>query len=162
MAIKYYVRETTNPMDSKKPKLYMAQSLTDGVASQQTIIDRIVEKSSLAEGDVLSCVTEVFKELTAELLEGHSVKLENFGSFHLTLKSRTQDSPEKVTADCIEGVYLRFRPAQRWYDSIKPKTRFTRVAAPVKVEKPGGGSASNGGGSDSGGDSRGDGDGMEM
>lgn len=159
MAIKYYVREIKNPRNAAETR-YMAQYVTDGQVSQQSIIDRIVEKSSLAEGDVLSCVTEVFKEIATEVLEGHSVKLENFGIFYPSLTCKSQAKPEDVTADTIESVHLSFRPATRWYEGIKPKTRFTRVAAPVKDKKKGGASSKEEEGSN--GDTRGDGDGMEM
>lgn len=160
MAIKFYVRETTNPMDEKKKTRYMAQLVLDGKVDQQTVIDRIVEKSSLSEGDVLSCVTELFKEITSELLEGHSVKLDNFGTFSLTVTCKSQETPEKVTADCIDGVHLRFRPSTRWYDGIRHRIRFQKVAAPA--EEKGSGSAASGGGTGSGDGGTGSDGGLEV
>lgn len=152
MAIKYYVRQTKNPKTGKD--CYVAQSLIDEQVSQQTVIDRIVEKSALSEGDIMSCITELFKEVTAELLEGHSVKLDNFGSFSLTVQSKSQDAEEKVTADCIESCRIVFRPSVRWYETIKPRARYMKVAKPEKknaANKDEESTPSTGGGTGSGG-----------
>lgn len=157
MPLKFYARATTNPQDAKKTTRYMAQTVLDGKVDQQTIIDRIIAKSSLSEGDVLSCITELFNELTSELLEGHSVKLDNFGTFSLSISSKSQETAEKVTANCIESVHLRFHPSTRWYNNVKPRVRFQKVAAPG--DGSGSGSAASGGGDDE--STRGDGGEME-
>lgn len=142
MSIKYYVREIGDPREKpekgkQRTKRYMAQIISDGMVDEQPIIDRIVEKSALSEGDVLSCITELFKEVMAELLEGHSVKLSNFGTFLLTMQSKIKDTPEEVTNETIKNVHISFRPSTRWYERYKPNVRYTRVATPQrKGSKP--------------------------
>lgn len=150
MAIKYYARESKSALSDNKT-YYYAQAVIDEQVSQQTIIDRIVEKSSLSEGDVMSCVTELFKEMTSEMLEGHSVKLDNFGSFSLTVQSKAQETAEKVTTDTIENCRISFRPSTRWYETIKPRVRYQKVAKPEKKgNSSGDDGTSTGGGSSSG------------
>ena len=152
MAIKFYARKS-NVANKDGMKGYFAQSVIDEQVGQQTIIDRIVEKSSLAEGDVMSCVTELFKEMTAEMLEGHSVKLDNFGTFSLTIQSKSQETPEQVTAATINNCRITFRPSTRWYETIKPRVRYQKVAVPEKkngaadddTTSPGGSGSGTGG-----------------
>ena len=137
MALKYYVRkgEKKLPNDGGTETYYVAQAMLDGKIEQQTIVERLVEKTSLSEGDILSCVTELFKEITSEMLEGHSVKMDNFGTFSLSIRAKSQATEAAVTANTIERCHVGFRPSTRWYDQYRNRVRYQKVDAPAKDEK---------------------------
>lgn len=106
---------------------YYATLTYDGMISTDTIVKRIVDRSSLSEGDIRSCIVEFFNTITEELLENHSVKLDGLGVFSLTMNSRPAETADKVTADNIKKIRVQFRPASKWNKNIVGNATFEKV-----------------------------------
>ena len=60
--------------------------------------------------------------LVRMLLDGHTVEIENLGTFRLTANSEGVDYKEAVTANLIKKVNLRFIPCEATKDALKKAT----------------------------------------
>ena len=61
---------------------------------------------------VLNAIPNV---MTRYLAEGHSVKLDGIGSFHLTFECKKTgvDTPEEVSIDQVTNIKVQFRPTMK-------------------------------------------------
>lgn len=151
-------REMTFGKDKGKTK-YFAQRVSRPTVGIRQVEDAIVEKTSLARGDVRNAIASLAEVVNQMLLSGISVDLGDLGSFRVEAYGKYQDEARAVTADTIKTPQIRYTP----------KTAMRRYAQRVRIEvdnpynkKAGGGavappSGEGSGGSDprdSGGDSR--------
>jgi predicted histone-like DNA-binding protein len=107
--------------------------------------------------------------MTRYLAEGHSVKLDGIGSFHLTFECKKTgvDTPEEVSIDQVTNIKVQFRPTMKaGVGSQKGKRINTLIADDIEwTYLPGtkadatdedapdtdGGGTDNGGGNNGGG-----------
>lgn len=67
-------------------------------------------------------IAQFEKILIRLLLEGHSVQLGDWGSFHLTCNSEGSDTKEEVTAQNIKNLNIRFIPGKELKQAINKAT----------------------------------------
>lgn len=121
MALQYSVVERPNPQ-TKEKKWYAQPKLTGKRVLKDLSVD-ISETSSLSEGDVLSVMSALVKQLPKWLMEGDSVKLDGFGTFRLSFSSNGETVKENVTASSIKDIYILFEPD----DAIKERIQKTKI-----------------------------------
>ena len=69
-----------NPLEQNEPGLYYPQLLTMGRSlTEEDIVYRIKERSSLSKGDIQSVVTNFMEETRQALYDGFSVNFRDFG-----------------------------------------------------------------------------------
>lgn len=131
--LKFYVVKRKSPKDASV-KFY-TQPCSDGIVGQQKIVERIVQKCTLSEGDVKACMVELFNAIMEELLENHHVKLDDFGIFSTSFSSKSALTADLVSADLIKGLKVRYRPAIKWYEKLRATARYQKLLSPPITKK---------------------------
>ena len=129
----------------------------------------IEKESTVSQTDVMAVLNAIPNVMTRYLAEGHSVKLDGIGSFHLTFECKKTgvDTPEEVSMDQVTNIKVQFRPAMKGgVGSQKGKRINTLIADDIEwTYLPGtkadatdedapdtdGGGTDNGGGNNGGG-----------
>ena len=71
-------------------------------------------------------IRQLRKMVVAQLFNGNSVKLGNWGSFSVSLKTTGADSKADVSAKNIEQVNIRFTPGSELKADLQ-KAKFTWI-----------------------------------
>lgn len=86
---------------------------------------RIAAESTASEADVRAVLTALPSVMGMYMALGRSVKLDGIGSFQYTIgcKGKEVDSPDKVTANLITDVRVRFQPERTFLAGHTGMTR---------------------------------------
>lgn len=72
----------------------------------------ISEKNSVTESDVYGVLIALIHEMKYYMQMGHTIKLDGFGNFHLTIESETVDNKSDYRLDeHVKRVKCKFTPA---------------------------------------------------
>ena len=130
----------------------------------------IEKESTVSQTDVMAVLNAIPNVMTRYLAEGHSVKLDGIGSFHLTFECKKTgvDTPEEVSIDQVTNIKVQFRPTMKaGVGSQKGKRINTLIADDIEWTYLPGTKAdatdedapdNDGGGTDGGGGNNGGGD----
>jgi len=78
----------------------------------KTIAEMISQSNSVTESDVYGVLTALVHEMKFLLQLGHTIKLDGFGNFHLTIESETVDKKSDYRLDQhVKRVKCKFTPA---------------------------------------------------
>src|SRR5574344_1191222 len=108
---KYYStwkRKFTDSQGQEQEKYY-ACSRKGSIVDNNELAELISQSSSLAYGDVLSCLKSLSIYMRMELEQGKTVSLKDIGSFSLALSSNGYDSAKEITADKVKATKIVFR-----------------------------------------------------
>src|SRR5690606_31554107 len=72
--------------------------------------DEVAEKSSLTRGDCYNVIQNFLSSMRKALNKGDIVKLDDLGTFRVTLSSEGVATPEELSSDNITKARIRFRP----------------------------------------------------
>ena len=95
---------------------------------------RISDISTVSTVDVMAVLEGLFQCLPDELTAGRIVRLGDFGSFYITLKSEGADTEKAFTVALIGGVVVKFRPGKLFAQALQGAD-FKRVAATPTAAK---------------------------
>lgn len=144
---------STKPGNDQAPKKYYAKAQASGEVTMDEMAEQIAYATSLTDGDVLNAIRALIQQTNLHLAAGKIVRLENFGSFQIQLRSEGADTEKKFTTANITDATIQFRPGK----PIKAATRagnggltFRRVAKKGEAPLPdeggnGGGNSGNDG-----------------
>jgi predicted histone-like DNA-binding protein len=107
-----------NPQNPNESKWYFTQQ-RDDVLDIRDIAREIEARSALTIGDVQSVLTNLVSVLPTFLRMGSSVRLEGFGSFHLSVSSGGAESAEELTTGKLRGVKIVFLPSEELKNSVR-------------------------------------------
>src|SRR5574344_2909493 len=107
MAIVY--RLIKNNIKGKMFGKYYAKSISLGEVHTSDLAKKISSSNSVTESDVYAVVAALMEEMKLSLGEGHTVVLDGFGRFKLSIESDLVDNPETFDAGKnIRGVRCKF------------------------------------------------------
>lgn len=115
--MKYHLVQKVNPQDRSKKKWY-ANAVNSSKIGQKEIAKSISSKSSLTSGDVANVIQNLLEELPKELLKGNIVKLEDFGSFRISISSEGVENEKDFKASMIKDVRIIFTPGVEMKEAI--------------------------------------------
>ena len=93
-------------------KKWFARAITVGTVDTDDLADIIQRNCSMKKSDVQAVLTELVEVMTDKLQESYAVKLDNFGTFKIGIKSTGALLPENFSvAKNIVGSHINFMPA---------------------------------------------------
>ena len=128
MPIEYSLVERGNPSKPAVAKKLYATAKSTGDTTVRGLAKRISEMSTVSSVDVMAVLEALFQVLPGELTEGRIVRLGDFGSFFITLKSDGADTEKDFNVALIGGVTAKFRPGKLFAQALQGAD-FKRVAA---------------------------------
>lgn len=111
--MKYKLIERRNPQKPEEPKKWFANPVNQGTVSTYQLSKKISGRSSLTRGDISNVLENLIDELPTYLINGHSVKLGDFGTLRLSISGKGSDTPESYTTANIEKVKVIFTPGTK-------------------------------------------------
>lgn len=143
----------------KDQTVYYAQQEMQGRMTLGAVENEIVQRTSLAKGDVRNAIASLAEVVNNALLNGLMVDLGDLGSFKIVANGKQMSSEAEVDATTIK------KPRIMHYPKAEMKQHAERVAISVRRDKEGSstsgsGSVGTGGGGTSGGGSSTDGTGV--
>ena len=98
--------------DSSSPKLYYLRQvpLTCGKVDIDVLAAAIEKNCAMTKGDVKHVIEALVEEVQANLANGNKVKLNKFGTFHMTFCCPGTEASDKCTVRNISRVNIRFVP----------------------------------------------------
>ncbi|HBF19880.1 MAG TPA: DNA-binding protein [Cryomorphaceae bacterium] len=130
MSIPFRVVERGLPGSAGGPTRFYAQSRTSGRADLDLIADRVEKISTVSRADIKAVLSASVDIIIQLLQEARNVELGELGRLRVSLSSRGEDAPEKVTVNSIRSSKILFRPGPRLKDMQK-LLKFTKDAPPA-------------------------------
>ena len=113
-----------NVIPFKKPGtetiLYRAQ-ITPGVPIKvDALAEEISNECTVTVHDVKAVLSALDQHITSALLNGHSVRLGDLGSFHITLRSNSTPTRDEFTVDNITSIGIQFVGSREMRYELSP------------------------------------------
>ncbi len=127
MSIQYDLRENPFKKEDGKAVLYpgvVVKSLKDS----EYLIEHIARHTAFSRGVVTGVLKELTGEIVSLLQEGHNVRIDDLGTFSLSLSARDVTDRKEIRSPSIRVEKVNFRPAT---DLAK---RVSRGASIERVE----------------------------
>lgn len=122
MALFFKKIERINPRDTKAPKKWYATLKSIGLKKEKEIAILASEGTTLDPKEAQLAYSRFGKIVLRALLDGHTVEIEDFGTFRLTIHSEGTDKKEELTANNIKGVNIRFIPDKSTKETLQKAT----------------------------------------
>jgi len=116
--MKYKIVEKGDPRNPDKEKKQYASPVNAGNLTIKDLAKDIAGRSSLTRGDIENVLANFLDELPNYLKIGMSVKLGEFGTMRLSLKSEGVEHDKKFDASKIKGVKIIFTPSSELKKSL--------------------------------------------
>ncbi len=122
MALFFKKVERSNPRDIKAPKKWYASLKSVGLKREKEIAILASEGTTLDPKEAQLAYSRFGKVVIQALLDGHTVEIEDLGTFRLTVHSEGVDKKEQLTANNIKEVNLRFVPFKTTKKTLQKAT----------------------------------------
>jgi predicted histone-like DNA-binding protein len=122
MALFFKKVERSNPRDIKAPKKWYASLKSIGLKKEREIAILAAEGTTLDPKEAQLAYSRFGIVVIRALLDGHTVEIENFGTFRLTINSEGTDKKEELTANNIKEVNIRFIPDKGTKETLQKAT----------------------------------------
>lgn len=130
MPIKFKAVPRANPFKPDEPLKYYSSPVYTEKVTLRKMAEEIADRTSLSIPDTLAVLEAMTETMPDFLCEGKIVSLGEFGSFRVSLQSKSADSPKAFTTRNITGVKLLFHPGTELSKRLK-KIKTTKVSEPA-------------------------------
>lgn len=108
-----------------QPDKFYGKAVKRQDVTLETIAEMISQKNSVTESDVYAVLKALVHEMKFLLQLGHTVKLDGFGNFHLTIESEMVDKESDYQLDKhVKRVLCKFTPASHRTEDRKLSCYF--------------------------------------
>jgi predicted histone-like DNA-binding protein len=118
MSVKYNAVPRNDPRDPTAAHSYYPSVVKSGDTSLRQLARRISEISTVSSVDTIAVLEGLLMVLPQALAAGQVVKLGDFGSFWLRVKTQGSATPEEVSANDILQVNPRFTPGKEFKTTL--------------------------------------------
>ena len=122
MALFFKKIQKKNPQNPLAPYKWYISLKSIGQRKESEIAIMAADGTTLDPKEAQLAYSRFGKVTIQSLLDGHTVEIENLGSFRLTVNSEGTDNKEDLTANHIKNVNLRFVPYESTKDALKKAT----------------------------------------
>ncbi|MGM0636457.1 MAG: HU family DNA-binding protein [Bacteroidota bacterium] len=99
-----------NPRDLEAQEKYYAKAVGNGVTDLRRLARLISNQSTVRKADCLAVLEALQHNISEELAEGKIVRLGDFGTFQVGVRSYGEETPDEVSANSVKSKHLNFRP----------------------------------------------------
>jgi predicted histone-like DNA-binding protein len=110
MSIKYNVREKGIPGNPQGPKKWYAGAKSTGSTDLKALGKEIAQRSTVSPADTQAVLVALTEVLAEHLSEGQIVRLDDFGSFQVSIGSEGAETEAKFNVSMIKNPKVVFRP----------------------------------------------------
>ncbi|MDR1346054.1 MAG: HU family DNA-binding protein [Bacteroidales bacterium] len=110
MPIKYNVNERGNPLSPQEPKKWYAATKNTGSIDTKALGKEIARRSTVSPADTQAVLVALTEVLVEHLSAGQIVRLDDFGSFQVSIGSKGAETEAKFNTSMIKTRKVAFRP----------------------------------------------------
>lgn len=118
MPVLYNKIERGNPANSSAPKKWYPVLKSTGLVKEKEVAKRLADETTLNPKEAEFAVSQLFKVVVADLLNGRTVQLGDLGSFRLTAHCEGVDTEKAVTAAQIKSLTVRFSASESLKEAL--------------------------------------------
>ena len=126
MAIKYDFKENPFMKKDGKPVLYPAVVVRRTLTTED-IVEAVARRSAFSAGCVIGVLSEVSDFIVSVLQEGDDVRLDELGTFSLSLSSRKVTDKKEIRSASIRVEKVNFRPVPGLVKRVRGKACIERA-----------------------------------
>ena len=108
--LNYKIHQKVNPRAPEEPRKYYGIAKSTRTVEVRELAEQIALEVSLGSPDVMAVLESLLINIPKNLKHGHIVKLRDFGTFKLNLKSEGASTAEEFNDNMIKGTKVNFRP----------------------------------------------------
>lgn len=101
-----------NPLDPLAPNKFYAIPVYRSHVGLKELSDEVAEKSSLTRGDCYNVIQNFLSSMKKALNNGDIVKLDDLGTFRITLSSNGKETSDDLSSGDIKKARIRFSPGE--------------------------------------------------
>jgi predicted histone-like DNA-binding protein len=135
MSIRLHKVVKKNPQDLSQVKYYLTQ-LKKGTIGLDEVAKQIAADENMSEGNVYSALIGLTRHLSRYIRNGDTVRLGNFGSFHLSVQSDGKDTPEELTTHDVKHTKVVFLPGVELKQSLEHLSFEIDASHVVAADEP--------------------------
>ena len=126
MSILYTKIQRVNPRDPAGIRKWYVVPKRVEQKTEKEIAEALTRNTTLNRGEAAMVLDELQSVILEALLDGYSVQMGDWGSFHLTVNSAGADTEAACTAELVTGVNIRFRAGKEMKEAISKATFVAR------------------------------------
>ena len=119
MAIPFSPSGKINPNDASAPMKYYPRASNFGEIDLEELAEQVSFSCSATPADCYLVIMSLVTEVSNSLEQGKIVRLGNLGSFQVSIKGDSSDTPEAVKAQNIKSTSILFRPGKKLKTMLK-------------------------------------------
>ena len=136
MAIFYNVVQRKNPSKPTDPMQWYIVLRRVEQTDEEDVAIEIADETTLNPHEARMSIEQMKKVLIRNLLNGHSVRLGSWGSFHLTISSKPSATEKEADASKVTKINIRFTPGKELKEAIaKSQLRNVKTMAEKNKKK---------------------------
>ena len=118
MAVNYKAVAKKNPLKQTDPAKYYANIVTTGNLTLRQLAKEISTISTVSVADTMAVLEGLLEVVPKQLANGNIVRLGEFGSFNIQVKSAGADTAKDLSKDQITKTSVKFRPGKEFVQVI--------------------------------------------
>lgn len=126
MPVKYDFFLTPQPKEKQQKVRYHARTVVDRTLNNKDIATEIAKRCTIRKAEAMAVMEEMSEIFLQKLAEGHAIKLEGIGTFHISAKSPSVRTKNEVRAESIKFGGVVFRAEKKLLRKLSD-TKFQKV-----------------------------------
>ena len=127
MAVKYDFFLTPQPKEKQQKVKYHARTVVDKTFTNKDIATEISKRCTIKKAEAMAVMDEMADIFLQKLSEGHAIKLEGIGTFHISAKSPSVRTKKEIRAESIQCGGIVYRAEKKLLRKLSA-TKFQKVA----------------------------------
>lgn len=125
MTLKYRIIQRNNPRQPQAPKKFYASAVNKGQVKLRQLAEEIAQISTVSTVDTIAVIEALLQLIPQHLTQGEIVRLGDFGSYTVSIKSESAEQENEFTAQKIKGLKISFRPGSEFKRALND-TQFEK------------------------------------
>lgn len=122
MALIYNKVQRRNPQDKNAPAKWYPVLKTTYMVREKEVAKQIADETTLNPKEAEMALSQLQKIMIRTLLNGQSIQLGDWGSFHLSLHTEGSDTEAEATAAKVKKIHIRFLAGKELKEAVSKAT----------------------------------------
>lgn len=125
MAISCTINKRQDNINNSQEPVYHLKPVVNDTVDMFELSQRISNKCSLTEADVVACLNALNHELMRALLDGDKVDMAWMGTFKIALQTKAQIEPRLCSKNDIKRFTVNYQPSAILKKKLQSQARIT-------------------------------------
>jgi predicted histone-like DNA-binding protein len=112
MSLKYRLIYKINPQNPTQPGQFFPHPVTRSELTLRQLAEEIAQISTVSIVDTIAVIESFIQLIPKHVTQGDIIRLGDFGSFAIGIRSSGAQQEEQFRTDMIKGLKIYFRPGK--------------------------------------------------